>query len=123
MFTAEPYSGNDKRTANVSVYLTGLSGEVTEAKIVDIVVTQYSKNTQFVRDDYGEDVRLDVIYKDGAVIVRSDYGKDNDLAPAPNTSGEISRDDYGTDKDLSSAPETSGEISREDYGEDQNLEQ
>lgn len=123
MFTAEPYSGDDKRTATVSVYLTGLSGEVTEEKMVDIVVTQYSKNTQFVRDDYGEDVRLEVIYKDGAVIVRSDYGKDNDLAPAPNAAGEINRDDYETDKDMSSAPGTSGKIDREDYGEDQNLEQ
>lgn len=33
MFTAEPYSGNDKRTATVSVYLTGLSGEASEANI------------------------------------------------------------------------------------------
>ena len=79
MFTAEPYSGNDKRTATVSLYLTGLSGEASEAKMVDIVVTQYSKNTQFVRDDYGED---------------------KDLSPAPGTSGEISRDDYGTDQNL-----------------------
>ena len=100
MFTAEPYSGNDKRTATVSLYLTGLSGEASEAKMVDIVVTQYSKNTQFVRDDYGEDVRLDVTYKDGALIIRSDYGEDKDLSPAPGTSGEISRDDYGTDQNL-----------------------
>ena len=100
MFTAEPYSGNDKRTATVSLYLTGLSGEASEAKMVDIVVTQYSKNTQFVRDDYGEDVRLDVTYKDGALIIRSDYGADKDLSPAPGTSGEISRDDYGTDQNL-----------------------
>lgn len=100
MFTAEPYSGNDKRTATVSVYLTGLSGKASEAKMVDIVVTQYSKNTQFVRDDYGEDVRLDVAYKDGAVIVRSDYGEDKDLSPAPGTSGEIGRDDYGADQNL-----------------------
>ena len=35
MFTAEPYSGNDKRTATVSVYLTGLSGEASEAKMVE----------------------------------------------------------------------------------------
>ena len=97
MFTAEPYSGNDKRTATVSLYLTG---EASEAKMVDIVVTQYSKNTQFVRDDYGEDVRLDVTYKDGALIIRSDYGEDKDLSPAPGTSGEISRDDYGTDQNL-----------------------
>ena len=100
MFTAEPYSGNDKRTATVSLYLTGLSGDASEAKMVDIVVTQYSKNTQFVRDDYGEDVRLDVTYKDGALIIRSDYGEDKDLSPAPGTSGEISRDDYGTDQNL-----------------------
>lgn len=100
MFTAEPYSGNDKRTATVSLYLTGLSGEASEAKMVDIVVTQYSKNTQFVRDDYGEDVRLDITYKDGALIIRSDYGEDKDLSPAPGTSGEISRDDYGTDQNL-----------------------
>ena len=100
MFTAEPYSGNGKRTATVSLYLTGLSGEASEAKMVDIVVTQYSKNTQFVRDDYGEDVRLDVTYKDGALIIRSDYGEDKDLSPAPGTSGEISRDDYGTDQNL-----------------------
>ena len=84
----------------MSVYLTGLSGEASEAKMVDIVVTQYSKNTQFVRDDYSEDVRLDVAYKDGAVIVRSDYGEDKDLSPAPSTSGEIGREDYGADQNL-----------------------
>lgn len=78
-FNASQYDGNDKRTATVSVYLTGLSGDPSEAKMVDIVVTQYSKNTRFVREEYGEDVRLDVAYKDGGLIIRTEYGEDKDF--------------------------------------------
>ena len=65
-----------------------------------VVINTYLAEVSADYNTKTEDVRLDVAYKDGAVIVRSDYGEDKDLSPAPGTSGEIGREDYGADQNL-----------------------
>ena len=75
-FTAETYEGESQRSATVSIYLTDLAGEQAEVKMVDITVTQYSKDSQFIRNDYDEDVNLDLNTDESVTIERNDYGED-----------------------------------------------
>ena len=100
VFTAEAYDGEDQRSATVSVWLTGLSGEQSEAKMADITVTQFAKGTQFIREDYGEDTHLEITYKDGAFVTRTDYGEDKDMEGNPAGSVAMDREDYGEDSSL-----------------------
>ncbi len=98
--TAQANNGNTNRTATLSLYLTQLSGEQTEVKVTEIKVTQYIKGCQFVRDEYGEDVRLDISYKDGGLFVKSEYGTDKDLSNTPNDNGSFSREEYDEEQKL-----------------------
>ena len=78
-FTAGAYDDDGQRSTTVSVYLTGLAGESSETKMAEITVTQYSRNTQFVRDDYDEDINLEINYENGTFVTRTDYGADIDM--------------------------------------------
>lgn len=97
-FETEAYNGEEPRKTTVSIYLTGLSGENTEVKMVDITVTQYTKTTQFIRLDYGEDKDFNLTYKDGVFISRKEFKEDKPFDSAPTENMNIGKEEYGEDK-------------------------
>ena len=123
LITASPYDGSDRRTATVSVYLTGLEGAQPEAKMAEIVVTQFSKDTQFIRNDYDADVSLEIIYKDGAVVSRTDYDTDVPAENTPADGADMGLEGFGGDQAAEDEPSGNGSIGRNEYGADQNLEE
>lgn len=98
--SAKAYDGTGQRTASVYVYLTGLVGDQAEAKMAEIRVTQYTKGSQFIRNEYNDDVRMEVVYKDGTVVVRNDYDEDTDLNDSPDDMMDVDRKDYEDDTSL-----------------------
>ncbi|MCD8237698.1 MAG: hypothetical protein LUD00_13915 [Prevotellaceae bacterium] len=96
----QPFDGDNSRTATISFYLTGLSGENSEAKIIDVVVGQYAKNTIFTRKDFGEDIDLEVTYKDNAGFTINGYGEDKEFSAPAEEKTEIDRTEYGEDKNF-----------------------
>lgn len=97
---AQPFDGDDSRTTTVAFYLTGLTGENSEAKVIDVTVGQYAKNTIFTRKDFDEDIDLEVTYKENAGFAIDGYGEDKDLSAPADEKTEIDRAEYGEDKNF-----------------------
>lgn len=95
---ASPYTGDSMRSAVLSVYVTGLKGDLTEAKMAEIEVVQYHEGSQFELSGYGSDKPFEIIFRDGGVIVLGGYDTDKDLEDNGSNKAQIGLDGYGTDK-------------------------